>query len=95
MKQKNLCNSVPILLKENKHLIKHQSAKIILSTCTSHRQNFNAIACFLFALLGHQWLLLYLFLYLCVVLQALIKVEQTTETPDFQEILLNTRPSFS
>ena len=37
-----------------------------------------------------------LFLYFCVVLWTLIKMEQATEkSPNFQQILLNTRRSFS
>ena len=65
-------------------------------TCKSHRENFNAAACFLLELLGHQWLLLYFLLYFCAVLWTLIKMEQTIEkSPNFQQTLLNTWASFS
>ena len=61
--------------------------KIILITCTNHIQNFNVVACFLLELLGHRWLLLYLFLNFCVVLRTLIKTEQTIEkSPNFQKV---------
>ena len=68
--------------------------KIILITCTNHIQNFNVVACFLLELLGHRWLLLYLFLNFCVVLRTLIKTEQTIEkSPNFQKV--NIWTSFS
>ena len=65
--------------------------KIILITCTSHRQHFNVVACFLLGLFGHRLLLLYLILYFCVALSTSIKMEQTIEkSPNFQQILLKT-----
>ena len=68
--------------------------KIILITCTNHIQNFNVVACFLLELLGHWWLLLYLFLNFCVVLRTLIKTGQTIEkSPNFQKV--NIWTSFS
>ena len=70
--------------------------KIILITCTNHIQYFNVVACFLLELLGHQWLLLYLFLNFCVVLRTLIKTEQTIEkSPNFAKVFLNIWTSFS
>ena len=59
IRQKSLCNGVPIFIKREQTIEKTPNfAKIILITCASHRQIFNAVACFLLELLGHQWLLL-------------------------------------
>ena len=68
-------------------------AKIILITCTSHRQNFSAMACFRLELLGYAFIHI---LYIYALFQKLIKTEQTIEkSPNFQPILFNFQTSFS
>ena len=67
---------------------------MLMNTRTSLKQNFNAIACFIPELLIFCRLLLDVFLYFYVLLQTLIKSEQTPgKTPNFQKMLMNTRTS--
>ena len=68
-------------------------AKIIAITCTSHRQNFNAIACFLLELLGFAFIHV---LYIYALFQKVIKTDQKIEkSPNFLPILFNFQTSFS